>query len=744
MVGSPIREITIQNDARISEPISEKTEGYEALVKTTPDGFNRLIIMVEGAHCAACISKIESCLKKEPEVRVARLNFTTRRLNIEWTGAIARANEFVAAIQSLGYRAHPYEAFAEKQEGLEEEKFLLLCLGVAAFAMGNIMLLSVGLWTSNQQTMGIETRDFMHWGSALIALPTILLSGRPFFRSAIRALSAGTTNMDVPISVALILTSCMSLFETARHGQHAYFDSVVMLMFFLLVGRYLDFRARRQARSLAGALLGAVSGFANVTENDGSIHRLPVSALKPQMQVRVAAGEKIPADGVIIEGDTSIDTSLVTGETVPREARQGAHVYAGTINISSPISIRIIKAADDTLLSDIIRLMEKAQQAQARYVRIADRVARLYTPFVHIFAAAAFVGWLSMGMAWQPALLIAATVLIITCPCALALAVPVVQVLATSQLMKSGVLVKSGDAMERLAVINVVLLDKTGTLTLGRPAVDMDHIPDSETFGIAASLASYSSHPLSRALRAAYKGSLSSFTNVREAPGQGLEALHLGKKIYLGRREWCGDMAATPSNRMELWLKREDSAPIAFYFMDHLRQDSKDTIEGLKKHGLEIILISGDRVEAVADMASQAGIEKFYTQMTPTEKYKILENLKATGKKVLMVGDGLNDAPVLAGADISMSPSTASDLAQNAADIVFMGEGLKPLLISYETAKLSQKLVLQNFALSIGYNIFAIPLAMAGFVTPLIAALAMSGSSLVVIANSFRLRWRLA
>ncbi len=695
--------------------------------------------MVEGAYCAACIGKIESRLAKEQDMLSARLNFTTRRLNLEWSGDPVRANDFVSAVEGLGYRVHPYE-FAAVRDGQEEEKFLLLCLGVAGFAMGNIMLLSVGLWSTDQQVMGIETRDFLHWMSALIALPAILFSGRPFFRSAFRALFSGTTNMDVPISVALILTSGISLFETIQHGEHAYFDSVVMLMFFLLTGRYLDFRARRQTRGAAAELVGAVTGFASVILSDGSIRRLPASALEPGMILRIAAGDKIPADGSITQGETSIDMALVTGETRPEEVRAGSHVYAGTLNLSSPFTMIVNKAADDTLLADIVRLMEQAEQAQARYVRIADRVAKLYTPVVHILAAAAFFGWIAVGMAWQDSLLIAATVLIITCPCALALAVPVVQTLATGRLFKSGILVKSGDALERVAGIDTILLDKTGTLTLGRPVLRNDP-GNADILAMAASLASYSSHPLCRALASAYDGPLVSFSSVKEHPGEGLEAKHEGGIVRLGRRAWCG-FRQEEKGQTEICFSMKDSAPHIFRFLDHLREDACETVKALKNRGLDIILVSGDRDEPVAEMAQQAGIETYYSGMTPVEKFTFLDELKRQGKEVLMVGDGLNDAPSLAAANASISPACASGLAQNAADVVFMGDGLKPVLTTYETAVFSQKLVKQNFALAVLYNVFAIPLAAAGFVTPLVAALAMSGSSLVVIANSFRLRGR--
>ena len=712
-------------------------------MKTADDGIKSLSVMIDGIHCAACISKIEGRLMREAGMRNVRLNFTTHRLGIEWEGPAASADAFIRVIESMGYKVYPYDILQEKNNGAAEEKFLLLCLGVAGFSLGNIMLLSLGLWTTTQDTMGMATRDFMHWMSACIALPTILFSGRPFFHSALNAVRAGTTNMDVPISVALILTSGISLFETFQHGAHAYFDSVVMLVFFLLIGRYLDIRARRQARSAAGDLLSAAFGFANIITDDGCNKTLPVNMLEPGMILRVASGEKIKADGSVIQGITTIDTALVTGETMPRDVKEGSSVYAGTINISAPILVQIIKAADDTLLSDIIRLMEKAGQAHTKYIRIADRLARLYTPVVHIMAAVAFAGWIAAGMAWQPALLIAATVLIITCPCALALAVPVAQVLATSELMKKGVLVKSGDALERLAAADIVFIDKTGTLTLGRP-VPAQEFPDEHDIRLAASLASYSTHPLSQALAAYYtahyKLPLLDIKDVNEYSGRGLEGKINEMRVALGSCAWCGDESAPPSGRMELWLCAGQCKPVPFYFTDQLREDAGKTMQQLQSFGLEVVLISGDRPEPVAEMAMKSGISRFYAEMSPVEKYDFLQRERKLGKRVLMVGDGLNDAPVLAASDVSMSPASASDIAQNAADIVFMGEGLNPLVISYKTAILCQKIIRQNFALAIVYNIFAIPVAMAGFVTPLAAALAMSVSSLAVIANSFRLR----
>lgn len=712
--------------------------GYESLVKTSPGHPQTLSLLVGGVHCAGCIQKIESSLLAQPDMKGARLNFSTGRLNVNWEGAQERANDFVALVQSLGYSVRPYDANAAGAEAEIEDRFLLMCLGVAGFSMGNIMLLSVGLWVTDTETMGFATRELLHWISALIAIPTVVFSGRPFFRSAWGALKAGHTNMDVPISVALILCSGMSLLETIRGGAHAYFDSAVMLMFFLLIGRYLDFRARRNARSAATDLMQTLSGFASVMEGD-KIRKVLIRDLREGQLVMVAAGEKIPVDGIVQTGQSTIDTSLVTGETLPRDIAPGGSTYAGTINLSAPLTIVVAKAAENSLLSDIVRLMEKAEQGQANYVRLADKASKLYTPVVHVLAALSFlIWWALLGAAWQDSLMIAVTVLIITCPCALGLAVPVVQVLGSGFLMKRGILLKSGDALERLAAIDTVLLDKTGTLTLGRPSLAGPH--DNRDLLLAASLAQHSRHPLSQALSSVWADDLLQITNVQEHPGQGLEGTYEGQTIRLGSRAWCGNTAAPGHNETELWLAAGSRAPVCFLFSDQLRDDTKETILALQRKGLRTILLSGDRAPVAQKIAKECSIDEAHGELTPVQKFEYLQTLKNEGHKILMVGDGLNDAPTLAGADVSMAPGTAIDMAQSASDIVFMGEHLSPVNTAHTVAQMSQTLVKQNFAIAIIYNAIAIPTAFCGLVTPFVAALAMSSSSIMVIANSFRLR----
>jgi Cu2+-exporting ATPase len=706
----------------------------ERFITPENDGFG-LNLLVDGMHCPSCVAIIESALKKQEAVTGARLNLSTRRLKVSWKGSKSLGDQWVSLINGMGYRAMPFDPASAETSEKREEKFLLRCMAVAGFASGNMMLFSVPIWASDAATMSEHTRLMFQWVQALIAVPAIAYCGQPFYRSAWRALKEYRTNMDVPISVAVILATLMSFFEFFNHGAHTYFDSGVMLLFFLLIGRYLDARARGKARSTAHDLLQMMTGFATVLREDGTQLTIPLADIQEGMTLLIAAGEKIGADGTVIAGSSEIDTSLITGETLPRPAQVGAQVFAGMMNLAAPITVKVTKAGERSLLSEIIRLMEAAEQSQAKYVGIADAVSRWYTPLVHILAAATFIGWWAvMGAEWQVALLYAATVLIITCPCALGLAVPVVQVLASGRLMRRGILLKSGSALERLSAITHVAFDKTGTLTHGTPELQQVEAIPPAALARAASLAVHSKHPLSKALARAYSGPLAVVT-VEEVPGCGLSA----QGVKLGKASWCGVKNDAQDSALELWLVEQGSAPVRFTFADALRRDAAATIAKLRAAGLGVELLSGDRQSVVDAVSAELGIPEALAELTPVQKCERLEALKQQGAKVLMVGDGLNDAPSLASASVSMSPASAMDITQNAADIVFQSSDLSPVFTSWKIARFSQVLVKQNFMLAMLYNIIAIPMAVLGHVTPLIAALAMSGSSLVVIANAMRL-----
>ncbi len=688
------------------------------------------LFSVPGMHCAGCIAKIERGLAATPGIDSARVNFTAKRVSISHDQGVT-VPDLVAAIGRLGFEAQPVLDPTTLVTG-EESKGLLKALAVAGFAAMNIMLLSVSVWSGAEG----GTRDLFHWLSAMIALPTIAYSGRPFFRSAWMALRHGRTNMDVPISIGVILTGALSLFETIVHGPHAYFDGAVMLLFFLLGGRTLDSMMRDRAREGVASLLKHTAPGALVLDKDGRTSWVDAKDLARGMTMILATGERLAADGVILKGESRFDLSLMTGESAPVTLGVDEMVHAGTLNVDAPLEVRITAVGADTAIADIARMMEEAGQSKSRYVRIADRAARLYAPAVHTLAALSFAGWMMAGAGWHGSLLIAVAVLIITCPCALGLAVPAAQIVAAGALMKKGVLVKDGSALERLAEVDFALFDKTGTLTLGRPDPTNVDALSAEDAGIALALARASRHPLSQSLRRALEerhATAADVSGLRELAGFGVEGVWQGHSVSLGRPT---NGEATAAMAVEL---TGAGAPVLLTFEDKLRPDAATVIARLKAAHIPSAIISGDRAAAVAPVARMLGLTA-QTGMQPEDKLAAIARHTAAGAKVLMVGDGLNDGPALAAGHASLAPASASDAGQNAADAVFLGDSLMPVITCIRVARATQAIVRQNFILAIGYNAIAVPLAIAGLVTPLIAAAAMSGSSLIVVANALRLK----
>lgn len=727
-----------QTSTADSQPVADPA----AFVRTDAKGEHNLAMFVDNLHCAACIRTIETALSGLPGVTRARVNMSTRRLVVAWRGDDISARDIAQRVTGLGYPVAPFDPKRLRLAGTDEQKRLLAALAVAGFAAGNVMLLSVSVWAGLVSDMGPATRDMFHWISALIALPAVAFAGQPFFRSALAALRARRMNMDVPISLAVILAAGMSLQQTIMGREHTYFDAAVGLVFFLLIGRYLDFRARAKARETAEHLIGLTGEAALVIDADGSRRAIPASEVTPGTMVLVAAGARIPVDGRISDGRSELDTSLVTGETLPRAVRPGEGVFAGTLNLSAPLVVEATAGGDDTLLAEIVRLIEHAEQGRARFVRIAERAARIYAPSVHVLALLTFLGWwLWQAATVETALLHAVAVLIITCPCALGLAVPVVQVIASGILFRLGVLVKSGDAFERLAQVDTAVFDKTGTLTTGALSLVAPNGIAPKTLDAAATLAGRSHHPLSRALSRAKHGGAATVADIEETPGRGLQALVDGIPARLGSRVWCGapndgDAHAGP----ELWFRWGEDAPVRFGFTDTPRSDAQEIVRELTRAGLDIVLLSGDRASVVAETAATLGIKAWHAECLPTDKIEILERLQRDGHKVVMIGDGLNDAPALAAGHASISPASAADVAQTAADFVFQGERLRPVLSALRIARWSDLLVRQNMAIAIGYNLVAVPVAVLGLATPLVAAVAMSSSSLLVTLNAMRLR----
>ncbi len=693
----------------------------------------RLSLTVRGARCGGCLSKIEGAALALPGVLQARLNLSTGRLDVSWTGDLA-PRRITEAIAGTGYGVSPLDTGADSCAHRKEEQSLLLAMGVAGFATANIMLLSVSVWGGHGE-MGEATRQGLHAVSGVIALPTLVYSGRPFFRSAQDVLKRRRTNMDVPISLALILAFSVSVAETIRGGPHAYFDAACMLLFFLLIGRFLDARVRRRAYSAARDLAALTSRTVTRLSADGTPQAARAEDIRPGDHILLAPGERALVDMTIETGISEMDESLVTGESLPRYAAPGMTLMAGAINLAQPLTGRALAAAADSLLSDIARMLEAGEQKRSTYRRIADKAVSLYVPIVHTTALLTLLGWWAAGIGLREAILIAVSTLIITCPCALALAAPVVQVVAAGGLFRGGAYLKSGDALERIAACDHIVFDKTGTLTLGTPRL-MSARVEAALLADAAQLARASRHPLSRALAAAAgPGPLA--TDVCEHPGLGLEGEIGGVACRLGSAVWTGAEASSQGG-MSLYFRRGDQPATELRFEDDIQDSAADIIRKLGRLGLRMEIVSGDRAGPVSEVAGRLGIARWTAGASPQDKVARLEALQAEGRTVLMVGDGLNDAGALALAHASAAPGGALDISQSAADAVYSG-GLAPLPRLVRTARSAKRVMLQNFALAAVYNVVAVPIAVMGFATPLVAAIAMSASSVVVCLNALRL-----
>lgn len=738
------------------DPDSKIEDLTEAVEPSTDANHFQANLIISGIKCAACIWVVESILQKQTGVKKARVNFAKKSLFLEWQGNREEINRYAQLINSIGYKLLPLGSKIINAEEKKYDNSILKALAVAGFGSGNVMLFSFALWFSGNE-MGQGTRDLLHFFSLLIGLPIILYSSRPFLISALNSMRAGYPNMDLPISVAIVLATIFSVYSTLTHGRYIYFDSVTMLLFLLLIGRYLDMQARRKVFRLASELSSFSPDFARV-EKDGKTKIIQASEVKEGMLLIVAVGEKIGADGVVVEGESEseIDSSLITGESLPKFIKIGSEIYAGSINLSAPFKFRVTKPPQNSMLAEIVKLVANIETSKNRYVRIADKLARIYTPAVHIIALLTFLFWcFTLKAGIEKSLLSAITVLIITCPCALALAAPIAQVMSVSSLLKKGILIKNGEALEKLNHIDTIIFDKTKTITKGELELmdilyhhreDAQHLwrpsPDfNYHLKLAASLAKNSGHPISAAIVRKFQATASADfipLAVAEHKAQGLQSEYEGETLRLGRKEFCQikvDDCFYPQSSCFMRYKNEQ---LLFLFNDQLKSDALEVITELNQHK-SLILLSGDTESAVAAVAKETGIKEFYAEQTPISKAEFIQKLKEQNKKIMMIGDGINDAPALALADVSVSFALGTSLTQNVAEIIINNDRLAPILDLLRISSKSILVMKQNFALALVYNLCALSFAVSGLVTPLIAAVAMSSSSLLVILNSLRI-----
>ncbi|TKW60593.1 MAG: cadmium-translocating P-type ATPase [Blastochloris viridis] len=697
---------------------------------TDTDGVQRLQFMVEGVHCAACMARIEGAMNHVDGVDQARLNLSTKRLTLTWKGPLAIAEQAITAANKAGYGLTPYDPASLERKADADERFLLKCLAVAGFASMNVMLLSVSLWSGAEG----ETRTLFQWISALIVLPALAYAGRPYFYAAYKGIKHKRLGMEVPISVALVLTSAISLYDTIAGYGETYFESAIMLLFFLLIGRYLEARVKGKSRNAAEHLLGLQHTFVAVQGKDGKVTLMQSAEVPLGSIVLWRQGERLGVDGVLESESASVDTSVLTGESLPRSVRQNEAVQAGLVNRGASVTVKTTAVGQGTVLAELARLVDNATTVKNAYTRLADRISRSYAPLVHTLALGTFTVCMLLGIGGHESVLRAAAVLIVTCPCALALAVPTVQVALMGRMLRSGIILKSGEALEKLATITHVILDKTGTLTLGKPRL-VDGGSEAQR-KLAARMAIHSQHPLSVAI--AHHGEVvTPLPDVEEVAGKGLKAVYKGETLLLGSAKLCGvkepkDMPDVP----RVWFVQGDKAPVMFVFDDPLRADAAAAVEALRRLDINVQVLSGDRAETVQKVSAEVGIHGFEGEATPQRKQEVLATMARQGCVTMMVGDGLNDAPSLALAPVGVSFGQASDLAKLSADVILQRENLMALPLLVQLAQKAKRAVWQNVYISLAYNVVTIPLAMMGYITPMYAALAMSASSLMVVTNA--------
>jgi len=705
---------------------------------TNPTIFQDVVLTAPTIRCGSCVAKIERSLTGMPGVARVRANLTLRRINVTLAEADGALQNVLAELESIGHPSRLIDSADLSAEAKDEtEVALLKAVAVSGFGAMNVMLLSVAVWSGASDA----TRDSFHLISGMIALPIVLYAARFFFTSAWGALRRASMNMDVPIALAIALALALSIFETLHGGDEVFFDAAVTLTFFLLIGRYLDYRMRGKARSAMTGLQRLAVREAWEVTSEGALRVVAADAICPGMVLRILAGERTPVDLRITSGVSDLDRSLVTGESAPVAVAAGDEVEAGALNLTGPVDAVALRPVSESFLAMSMRMLAGAEESRSTYVRIADRAAQLYAPLIHIVAFATFVGWLLATGDWHRAAFVAISVLIVTCPCALALAVPVAHVVASSRLMTEGILIKDGSALERLANATRAVWDKTGTLTDGSPVLveSPDATPDTCA---AAALAAYSAHPVARCIATAQIGPALPVDEVSEYPGFGVEGRINGRFARLGRPSWVAEIAGDIAGGDGPAFAFAGAEMQRFPLRETLRDGAVDAVTALRDAGLSSEILSGDAATAVTRVAARLQIDETRAGLTPQEKVTHLQDLLAQGERPLMVGDGLNDTAALATAHVSMSPASATEAGRAAADFVFLRDGLDAVPQALKVARRTATTVRQNFGLAIAYNCIAVPLAIAGHVTPLIAAIAMSGSSIAVVANSLRLNRR--
>jgi Cu2+-exporting ATPase len=740
--------------------IYDHPEVQKTFVRREDGTVREAALILEGITCAACIWLNERHIAQLPGVLEVQINYATHRARIRWDDARIKLSEILQAIQAIGYEAHPYDPLLQQQAFERERRIHLKRLGVAAALGMQVMILSIALYAGDWSGMEPAFRSFFRWLGLGLTTPVLLYSAAPFFRGAWRDLRNASIGMDVPVGLGILVAFLGSLHATWTGRGDVYYDSVVMFVFLLLLSRYFEIMARKRGAETAERLNRALPAMATRLLVGDATERhevVPVAELEPGDRVLIRPGETVPADGRIETGTSSVNESLLTGESAPLHKERGDELVGGSINIESPLQMVVTKTGMDTVLARIMRLMEQAQGEKPAITQLADRAARWFVSGVLVVACLVGIYWWQQAPGdWLP---IVVSVLVITCPCALSLATPTALSAATGTLMSYGLLPARGNRLETLARCTHVVFDKTGTLTKGKPSVTdlqlRSGLSRQEVVRIAAALEGRSEHPLGRAIvTAAGDPVRTRVADLTHHPGAGISGIVNGKLYFIGSLDFVARHSADSTDisspapvpeqvqeppGIRIALADKQTLHALFILQDEIRPDARATVAALHRAGKQVLLMTGDHQNSARQVAGEVGIREVQAGMKPGDKLDRVQQLQQQGAIVAMVGDGINDAPVLAAADVSIAMQGAAHISQASADMILLSEQLGALSDGMAIARKAMRIIRQNLAWAIGYNLLALPAAALGFVAPWMAAIGMSSSSLLVVLNALRL-----
>lgn len=736
---------------RILEELTvfDRPEMQRSFVANADGEVREAALILEGIVCAACVWLTEKHVRQMPGVLSFSVNLSTHRAQVSWDNREIALSEILRAIAAIGYRAHPYDPNRQDAIFKRERHLLLRRLAIAGLGYLQVMMISLALYFGDFTGISGDIRYFFWWVSLFLSTPIVLYSGQSFFRPAWRDLKQRQVGMDLPVSVSILLAFGGSVWAVVTNSGQIYFDSVTMFIFLLLAGRYLEQSARHKAGEMSDALTKLVPAIAHRLDTEGQVEVVPAFELCPGDRVLIRPGDAVPADGSVVEGESSVDAAMLTGESLPEPKHIGSQLAAGTVNVESPLVMTVEQVGQDTMVSAIVRLMDRAQAQKPRIAEIADRYARKFVIGLFAITLAVTAVWLFIDP--ERAFWVAIAILAITCPCSLSLATPAAIAVAVGRLTKAGLLVTRGYAIESLAKVTHVVLDKTGTLTDGRLHLQsirsLAEFDEDQLLRWAGALEQFTEHPVGKAIAAAAQSDqpLPQASNVQNLPGRGMSGEIDGCRLAVGNERLLAELGLSPvvsddHHELSVWVVVDDQLVGELRLNDQLRPDAEETIARIKSMGLTPVLLSGDRPDRVRHLGAQVGIEVAVGGLLPAEKLEQVSRLQEEGATVLMVGDGINDAPVLAQAQVSMAMGGGTVIAQNTADMVLLNDQLTQISFALRYARRVMNVIRQNLVWSVWYNAIAIPFAAAGLVQPWLAAIGMSISSLTVIGNALRLR----